>query len=765
MSVLNHIQNNEKLANRLKKATVFICDFETLSDKNTFVNEQDLEATAVYLWGISYSKSIKEDILWGTDIEDFWNVIHWINNNSSTTIPKKIMFVNLSFDYTFFKHLLYSTYKRYYGEYIDFLNERPANQFYVIKSGSQILRITISLPKGKKLIIECLWKKTSLSVKKMGDILALEKGPWFKEFLTKGEIDYNLVKKVPKREVLYEKVYGEPQTFDNFLRCNENKESKYGNLISYLRNDVLIPIYYYTYFIKLIKNTNAEISNIEGEYELSQTMRGPKLTDKKGKKVDIIKYLNWRDITTSSIAFKGAKMFLGKEKVKEYWGNVDEAKFGREDFHLINRSFTGGFTQFNKQLANDDRPVISFDINSSYPAIMENDLPYGDLLYTRPEGTHIEYINLNITSFKVKRKYKNKIPPLFAKTKTHFKITLAKEKAPENRYLYFYTQDMGAFNTTFLKEEWDLITQHYDIEYQIVKSFYFKTKPYLNKYIKGLKDIKNNAQDIGLKNFGKLLLNSIYGKLAQGPILQNDMLVDFNNTDDLNDLKVLATEHAFINFTNQSENMLSAFQLKTLTPLFTNKQLRFDKIIPWIKWTDKERNRGEIKYYKKLDSIEYLEKRQVGSYITAKGRLALLKVILFFGWENVRYADTDSVYLIDDGIEEKMQESISKGIWQIDDSIFGAWKPEKKITNMKVIGAKQYRLKIKQEYKNGMWYNKEKWFYSMAGLRNAGDIFEEIGHEKFEVGYVLKNVSLKSKEIYGGTILRNMDFKITEGEY
>jgi hypothetical protein len=50
-----------------------------------------------------------------------------------------------------------------------------------------------------------------------------------------------------------------------------------------------------------------------------------------------------------------------------------------------------------------DNEVYGLDIHGAYPSFLKEELPYGDILFDKPNSPAYEYLNLVIESFKMKK--------------------------------------------------------------------------------------------------------------------------------------------------------------------------------------------------------------------------------------------------------------------------------------------------------------------------------------------------------------------------
>ena len=465
---------------------------------------------------------------------------------------------------------------------------------------------------------------------------------------------------------------------------------------------------------------------------------------------DIIPY---DSLTVSSKAFVGWKNHYGKNFVKDF-GKEDKNILDWNSFDIINRSFCGGLTNYNQSnmgWKNEKWDIISFDLNSSYPYQMQHKLPYGKPLKKMPKNTTwISFSEYNIISFKPKKEWKNKFPPFFPTWKTIYN----KKDIIENlnymsmpSYLYNYKEKNGNFNACFDNEEWNLLNKYYDIDYKKIKTIYFKTKFILRKYITALKEIKLNAKTKPERDYGKLMMNSIYGKTAQNLFLDEDYYLEttnINKKEITNKNKEFSVKHRK---TGEKQKVLSNFKYDNLMEIRKKPKNVFEKHYAFLTYYGLDRSIFSLKINKQLKN-DYLQCRQVGGIITSRARAHLINTIMKIGWDNIKYFDTDSIYFYDNKETKKIIKEIA-----IDNKKIGSWCFEKKMEKMKILGPKKYQLKIKAEWNGKKWVKCDKYEYRVAGLKNANENFEKVGHDKFYDGYVFKNVNVKKQVLDSGVVL------------
>ncbi len=731
MTTLEILKSDEELLNKFTSSKQLSCDFETLSGQNVIKLNRyvgDPGVSDVYLWGMANDTY---DFIWGTTISDFLETVFYlIENNKKQFIRKRgkkfavnfqpnktFWFVNLPFDYSFMKNELYKVARRFDGnmeDFEDFCNEEKNSKAYMLTgAGQRIIQIKIFV-NGKYGSIKCIKKLTSMSVKKMGEEIGLNKLTPIDE-----EDDfYDAIDKVYTREDLYKKIY--PETFnmgyyDIEPFCSEYGHStdKYQNImLPYLKNDCIIPLKFFNEKFKVM---------VDG------------LNDEFSENVGVKKVMNLNQaFTASSMSINGLKNYYGKKKYKKDFKNILEV----EEHYMVDQAYQGGLSSFNPINKETDGSGFAIDINSSYPYEMMQPLPFGKPLYVKPNNPSVEFINITVKSFKSKTN--NNHLPLIKNSR--IKAT----KPGGFRYLYDYNEE--PFNTTYIKEELEMIEKYYDIDYKIEKRLWFILKSYAKDYLSILKYIKLNAENKDQKNASKIVLNSLYGKFGEKVHLSSRRSVD------LNDKVAVKKELEFINtncgVTSHKNSygirvqMISFLKDKNIADLLQKKDPFSKHDWPGITFLRVDRTAFEYEYNRRITKDD-VKSRHIGGYITWKAREHLIKTIELFDWKNIKYYDTDSIYFLGDKIPEELK---------IDDKEFGAWSIDCKFKSMKVISAKMY----KYEMEDGEVVIK------CAGVYNANKVFENPDN-KFNIGENLIGVSKKKHQLDNGIILTSQDHKIKGG--
>lgn len=218
---------------------------------------------------------------------------------------------------------------------------------------------------------------------------------------------------------------------------------------------------------------------------------------------------------------KLTKMTAGSNALYDYKKMIGGHKRFRQAFPLldgeqdafIRKAYRGGFTYLNPRYKGYDvGEGIVLDVNSLYPSVMAacdgQMLPYREPVWF--DGEYVQddkyplWIALVTVSFKVKLDH---IPCLQLKGNFRFKQTE-------------YIEDSGGeVSICITNVDWELMQQQYDIDYceffggYKFKASLFQFKQYVEKWV----EVKNAATvegNDGLRSVAKLMLNSLYGKLA-----------------------------------------------------------------------------------------------------------------------------------------------------------------------------------------------------------------------------------------------------------
>lgn len=212
---------------------------------------------------------------------------------------------------------------------------------------------------------------------------------------------------------------------------------------------------------------------------------------------------------------------LAQTYLKEEFSTLYRFPTTLEDYIHQDLSYIGGYTGNNKDIYvledcrhSDGRPKIEcYDVNSMYPTIMQQHLPYGDVLNTPPhDSPYVTWYTIwfdrelpNGELYKFKPKYDQLNNSFFG---NDFLLRRAEDKALNGVKVPRYYVEKSLLDM-FLKvcDSYVVIDQE-DIKYQRLT-----TK--LTEFVNIIYDKKANAATQWERNAFKLLLNSLYGKMGE----------------------------------------------------------------------------------------------------------------------------------------------------------------------------------------------------------------------------------------------------------
>lgn len=376
---------------------------------------------------------------------------------------------------------------------------------------------------------------------------------------------------------------------------------------------------------------------------------------------------------------------------------------------VIRMGYRGGWTFANPVYQNKEIKgnINVYDKNSMYPAIMLNyKLPTGkprkiEYEYTREKHDIIFkqfdsccYIyNLNV-AFDIKD---NHLPSIQIKigNKEYFKNDeYFKEKIMSNKDIlfmldktqrdYLTTSQGHYFNITLTNFDLDLMKRQYDFDIlensKIIKYEFSAKKGLFDKYINLYKDRKIEGKKIGnavMTQDAKLKLNSLYGKFGTKKLIQE---------------KQVYFENDILKFKNDLE-------LTETTGVYVPLAMFVTSIGRWEIINNAQDNYGHF-----------------------------------------LYSDTDSLHLLDEGQEIKLN---------IDDYKFGDWKIEEQATRGKYLRAKLYI----EELIDGT--------LSVRGAGMTDEIKKQVTFDNFKLGATFKG-KRATKQIKGGVLIYTTTFSIKE---
>lgn len=552
---------------------IYVADFETTTElSQTFIQENNVK---VILAGIQKLGSMTNRIEMFIDLESFLNYV------LTDKDIKLVYFHNLNFDGEFILQYLAKS-----G--FDFTPNSPKlDKVEIFKTGSQIYNFKV-LYKKQVTEFRCSYKLLSSSIEMLGKDLKLNK---------------------------YENV--DATNLDDFYKLDpvSNLDELPKNYVEYCKNDIKILNESLTVVNKTLTNNEyVKFYNKNNNY-----------------KIDL-----FSSLTAGSLSQKLIKnIFLpifNQTHNEEITLNLTP-----ENYDEIKPFLQGGFTQFNPRLIseNEDTQIHKgnfkvIDYNSSYPAIMANDLPYGEILRTQPKEKHFTFLTLFVDSVKIKQEHKNLICLKNFTNETDFR----------------YVEQDKNFICCFLEEEYITLQKIYDFKIDKTEKFYMLKRPYLSNFINNFYDLKTyhkNRKEKSLALVYKIILNSSFGKFAAKIDFPTEVFIDGKAdefiTVDKKD-KRLISEKSKIHYGNFQQKRYVDIKEKTLAPNIA-----------------------------------------AAVVITALARTRLLEDILKLGSENFLYCDTDSIFY--------EETETNRGIIKIDDKL-GNFDLECEFDEFQTYGAKKY---------------------------------------------------------------------------
>jgi len=179
----------------------------------------------------------------------------------------------------------------------------------------------------------------------------------------------------------------------------------------------------------------------------------------------------------------------------DFWSKLSNFRFKRLDKDFIEKikpAYFGGRAEcfYIGKIKGD---IYYVDVNSMYPYCMLNDLPY--------PYYYQKYFDLN--SFGITK----------ARVKSDLEIPILPYRLKDGRVIYPNGEFNGTWSNLELKKAVDLGVKIKRVYYSF--TYPIKCQPF-KEYILNLYQKRKNTSDIFLKYLYKKLMNSLYGKFAQG---------------------------------------------------------------------------------------------------------------------------------------------------------------------------------------------------------------------------------------------------------
>jgi hypothetical protein len=390
--------------------------------------------TRVYLGGFATDKS--ERVTYFFSIEEFFDIIKSYATNHTHI---NIFFHNLGFDISFILYYLnnigYTHYCRKKGEF-----ELPPNTYDLfINLQGQIYTCDLILYNCRISFKDSL-KKLPTTIKNLGKIVGLDK-------------------------------LDETHNYNEFKPVYKNKNEVPTEELEYLKNDILI----------LKKAIEMYCENKHFKNCLTSSS---------------LSYNSWLDTY-----FKGTyshKYYEDINNKKEQLLNILPEITDDEMISVINKSYRGGITYLNPEMAGVDTYGVSYDVNSLYPfSMIKRKYPCGTPQFVEEYNPN----KLQLITFMVGScECKGTIP--FIPIAQHGKS-------------YTYDKYLKPNQFTLWGEEFELFKKHYTDKVYIVSILEFnEIENLFDEYILALSKIKEETKDSGVRYMTKLKLNGLGGKFG-----------------------------------------------------------------------------------------------------------------------------------------------------------------------------------------------------------------------------------------------------------
>lgn len=239
-----------------------------------------------------------------------------------------------------------------------------------------------------------------------------------------------------------------------------------------------------------------------------------------------INYLK-NDVTIMAMALKDifamgyTKMTQGSNALQEYkeiMGKAYKTLFPVPDYDKdIRQSYRGGWTYLNPVYK--DKVVengLTLDVNSLYPSRMyEEKLPWGTPVkyFGKYDAGMFPDFDVYIQKFRCEFELKEgKLPTLQLKTTPGFQPTE-----------YVTSSNGDCISLCMCTVDMELFLEHYDVyNMEYIEGYAFRSstklfREYIDKWIKIKNDNAKEGNE-GMRQWAKIMLNSLYGKFATNPI-------------------------------------------------------------------------------------------------------------------------------------------------------------------------------------------------------------------------------------------------------
>lgn len=419
--------------------------------------------------------------------------------------------------------------------------------------------------------------------------------------------------------------------------------------------------------------------------------------------------LTWyNNLTIGAISFKIQQYYFNKELPNK---NIF---IDAKTYKIASSFYYGGWTQFNPEIQYNEvvGNGVSYDINSMYPWAMTQLLPYGDIT----DNIKILDINQPILEY-----WEIDIKCATAKTQQIINLLNWKKRNKSDDLIlnHRYSPFLTNFKCFYLREEFETLQKFYDFEgIKIIKKYYAQAAYWASEFVDELYNLRldfKNKKLPALANSIKILLNAGYGKHASREIFLDEIVV---------------TKSCYYAWEKtRCENI--TLGEKTYKILGINKFFECKNYIVLV---------GED-----LDPTPKFYNKLAAATICAYGRIKLWNAICILDPVDFLYADTDSIYFLEN--KEYYKELY------IDNVKIGAFKKEDEFNKFIVSGAKVYACfdNLGNNVKAKFSGIKQKWLKENISL----DIYKNQDQ-------VFQDANLKPRYLKSGIILEKADYKPTK---
>lgn len=406
-------------------------------------------------------------------------------------------------------------------------------------------------------------------------------------------------------------------------------------------------------------------------------------------------------ISASSLSFK---IWL-----KHFFSGTPLKGCQKNEYDVIKTSYFGGYTQVLKTSLDSG---YYFDINSSYPSVMEENIMPTQLYEVIVGNTLAKQDVLNnlLRDPTYRTKYFDFPDFILLFRLQGFKFV------PETMYPSIPLRFVEG-NLYFLENEdldcwaWDHLVDNIFMEspenvLKVSEVWVFKGRKIFDQLIKRIYPLKSTTDRAEIKQFAKLLMNSVYGKTGQREFPDKQLFGPFPAGTSGKDIIRVVSQKSY-RYASSLKRVCRDQQKKigkTKEELLAMAEKERKKKEKREKKGKKEGKSGfrtvnrlitEIKCIKGPDGISVLVDYAntdstpkhpgslvfIASYVTSLARLKLFKVLQTCQRANnvVAYADTDSVFT-QFPIDERLQDSTKLGYWKL----------ECKVEDARFLGSKMY---------------------------------------------------------------------------